>query len=200
MKKGVGACALLVTLGQGVAGCAGSDPSYNPISPSPPAPPPPPPPFSLAVDLRGDYDLTIEVGNACEQVPSELRRRTYELTISYFGFSGSTDIFLAELSGATFRDQQPVWVEATHRESGSSVWLNLADTVILEAPERDTYFMIAGGNGVASVEPTELSTISTRFTGYFDYCVVGPQNQCSSDAMMHSLCTSENSRWTLTRR
>ena len=203
MKKGFAVCAVLVALGQGLAGCGGSSASYNPVSPSPlpPDPPPPPPPFSLPVDLRGSYTLTFEVGNACEQVPNELRRRTFEATIAYLGyFYESTDVFLAGLSGATFHDQQPIWVEVTHRASGSSVWLNLVDTVILEAPERGTYFMIAGGDGVASVEPTELSTISTPFTGYFNYCVVGPQNQCSSDAMQRSLCKSENSRWTLTRR
>lgn len=200
MRKGFAAWTVLVILVEGLAGCGGSDVPYNPVSPSPPTPPPPPPPFSLAVDLRGDYDLTFEVGNGCEQVPNELRRRTFEATISYHSFYGSTDVFLAELSGATFHDQRPVWIEAMHRESGSSVWLNLVDTVILEVPERDTYFMVAGGNGVASVEPTELSTISTTFTGYFNYCVVGPQNQCSSDAMVRNMCESKNSRWTLTRR
>ena len=199
MHTRIVAWAALVTLGLGLGACAGSDASYNRVSPLPPEAPPPPP-FSLAVDLRGNYDLTFEVGNACEQVPNELRRRTFQATISYSHFDGSTDVFLAELSGATFRGQQPVWIEATHRATGSSVWLNLVDTVILEVPERDTYFMVAGGNGVASVEPTQLSTISTPFTGYFNYCVVGPQNQCSSDAMVRSLCTSENSRWTLTRR
>jgi hypothetical protein len=158
------------------------------------------------VDLTGTYALSFEVGSACEQIPNELRNRTYEARIEYASSYESTDNFLAALSGATFHNQLPVWVEVTHRPSGVSVWLDLAphDNVILEEPERGTYFMIAGADGVAFVEPTELSTISARFTGYFNYCVatsdIGPQNQCSFEKMVHNLCKSENSRWTLTRR
>jgi len=199
MKKRFAACAVVVALGQGLAGCGGSNASNNPFSPSPPPPPPPPPPLNLAVDLTGNWALSFDVGGACEQVPQELRSRTYEATISYSSFYGSTDVFRARLSGVTFRDQPPVSIEVTRQASGYSVWLDLSDNAILEEPERGTYFMVSGGNGVASVEPTELSTISTPFTGYFNYCVVGPQNQCSVDAMVHSLCKSENSRWTLTR-
>jgi hypothetical protein len=158
------------------------------------------------VDLTGNYALTFEVGSACEQVPKELRIRTYEAKIEYHSSYGSTDLFLAELSGATFHDQRPVWIEVTHRASGSSVWLDLApsDNVILEELERGTYLMVAGGAGEASLEPTELSTISALFTGYFNYGVatseIGPQNQCSFDTMIRSLCKAENSYWTLTRR
>jgi hypothetical protein len=206
MKKGFAVCAVLMTLGHGLAGCGGSN---NPFSPSPPPsqppplpplPPPPLPPRTLAVDLTGTYALTFDVGNACEQIPQELRTRTYEANLSYNTSYASTDVFLAGLSGATLHDQPPVWVEVTHGASGSAVWLNLVDTVVFEEPERGTYFMISGGGGGASIAPTQLSTISTSFTGYFNYCVVGPQNQCSFDAMVRSLCKSEHSEWTLTRR
>jgi hypothetical protein len=194
---------------QALIGCGGSNASYNPVSPSPSPPSittPTPPPRSLAVDLPGNYALTFEVGNACEQVPKELRTRTYAAKIGYKSSYESTDPFLAELSGATFHNQLPVWIEVTHGASGHTVWLDLApsDNVILEEPEGGTYFMIAGWDSVASVEPTELPTISTRFTGYFNYCVatpeIGPQNQCSFDRMVRSLCKSDNSRWTLTQR
>ena len=203
MKKGFALWVVLVALGQGPAGCGGSDASYNPVSPppSPPTPPPAPPPSpKLVVDLTGNYTLTFEVGDDCEQIPNELRSRTYDATIAYHTSYGSTDAFLAYPGGATFRDQQPVFVEVTHSASRSSVWLNLIDTVILEEPESGAYFMVGGGDGGASVEPTELSTISTSFTGYFNYCVVSPQNQCSSNAMVHSMCKSEHSEWTLRRR
>jgi hypothetical protein len=202
------AWAVLVMLGQGCAGGGRSDSSAIPIAPSPappPAPPLPPPGPRGPIDLTGDYRLSFEVGGACEQVPKELRSRTYDARIHYRSSYESTDLFLAELSGATFHDQRPVFIEVTHRASGSSVWLDLApsDNVVFEEPERGTYFMVAGGAGVASVEPTELSTISTPFTGYFNYCIakseVGPQTQCSFDTMVRSMCRSENSRWTLTR-
>jgi hypothetical protein len=216
MKTRIAAWTMFVVCVQVSIGCGGSNASSNPINPSPPptpiaTPTPPPPPRALSVDLTGNYALTFEVGSACEQVPKELRIRTYEARIEYrssgsYRSDESSDSFLADLSGATFHDQRPVWIEVTHRASGHSVWLDLAlsDNVILEEPERGTYFMVAGWDGVASVDPTELSTISTPFTGYFNYCVatseIGPQNQCSVDTMMRSACKSENSRWTLTRR
>ena len=193
----------------GVTACGSNSPS-NPSAPTPttppPAPTPAPPPRSLAVDLTGSYALAFEVGTGCEHVPRELRTRTYEARIAYASSFGSTDNFLAELSGATFRDQSPVWIEITHGASGSTVWLDLAlsDNVIVEEPEPGTYFMVAGADGMASVEPGDRSPISARFTGHFDYCVatpeVSPLNQCSVDTMMHRLCKSENSRWTLMRR
>jgi hypothetical protein len=191
----------------GVAAC-GSDSASTPSAPTPSTRPssPTPPPRSLAVDLRGNYLLTFEVGNACEHVPKELRIRTYDARIDYKNSGGPTDAFLAELSGATFRNQLPIWIDVTHGASGSTVWLDLApsDNVILEEPARGTYLMVAGWDGVAAVEPTELSTISTPFTGYFNYCVatseVGARNQCSFDTMVRSPCKSENSRWTLARR
>jgi hypothetical protein len=192
----------------GLVACGGSDSSSIPLAPTPsppPAPTPsPPPPRALAVDLRGDYALRLEVGSSCEQVPTEFRTRTYEARIEYSNSYEATDNFRASLSGATFHDQPPIWIEVIQGASGPSVWLNLVDTVIFEEPERGTYFMGAGANGVASVEPTNLSTISARFTGHFNYCVatpeMAPQHQCSFETMLRSLCKSENSRWTLTRR
>ena len=192
-----------------VAGC-GSDspsipsaptPSTPPPAPAPPPPPPPPPRRSTTLDLTGNYALTFEAGNGCELVPKELRSRTYEARIRYHNSYESTDNFLAELSGVTFVNQQPVWIEVTQQASGTTVWLDLApsDNVILEELEGGAYFMAAGWEGLASVEPTDLSTISASLTGYFNYCL-GTRNHCSFDAMLRSMCVSENSRWTLTRR
>jgi hypothetical protein len=208
MKTRIMTWPVVIVCVQMLIGCGGSNAPYNPVNPSPPPPPiatPPPPPPSLAVNLTGNYAMTFEVGNACEEVPKELRIRTYLASIEYRSSYGSTDLFLAGLSGAMLHNQPPVWIEVTHGASGSTVWLDLApsDNVILEEPERGTYLMVAGGEGMASVEPTDLSTISARFTGYFNYCVtpeMGQQNQCSVDTMMRGLCKSENSRWTLTRR
>lgn len=137
----------------GVAACGSDSPSI-PTAPTlstlPPAPPLPPA-RSLAVDLTGTYALPFEVGQACEQVPKELRIRTYEARIEYKSSYGSTDSFLASLSGATFHNQLPVWIDVTHGASGHSVWMDLApsDNVILEEPGRGTYLMVAGWDGMA---------------------------------------------------
>ena len=76
------------------------------------------------VDLRGDYTLTFEVGGGCEEVPKELRTRTYEATVAYSYSFGSSDWFTAYLSGAKFYDgQSPASIEVT----GTSLFLDLLD-------------------------------------------------------------------------
>jgi hypothetical protein len=187
----------------GVAGCGRADSSPIPSAPTPltpqPAPTPPPPPRSLAVDLTGDYALTFEVGNGCEQIPKELRTRTYEAKIAYYKSVGPADWFLAELTESKVHPYSPVVIEV----SESSVFVDLSDNVILEEPSPGAYLATAG-YGVASVQATELSTISGSFTGFFKYCAetygTGATDQCAVDTMVRGMCYSENSRWTLTRR
>ena len=187
----------------GVVDCGRSDSSSIPSAPTAstpqPAPTPPTPPRALPVDLTGNYALTFEVGNACEQVPRELRTRTYEAKIGYYKSIESADWVLAELTGSKFHSYHPVLIEV----SANSVWVDLSDNVILEEPSPGAYLATAGVGG-ASIQPTELSTISGSFTGYFNYCVatseIEAQTQCSVAAMVRGLCRSENSRWTLTRR
>lgn len=115
MKTRIASLTIFVVGAQALIGCGGSNASSNPVSPSPPPPAmttPSPPPPSLAVDLTGNYALTFEVGDACEQVPKEFRTRTYETRVRYYRSFESTDSFLADLSGAKFQhDQQPVWVD-----------------------------------------------------------------------------------------
>jgi hypothetical protein len=186
----------------GVAACGSDSPSIPlaptrstpPVAPSPPAPTP-----LLAVDLTGSYTLTFEVGSACDEVPRELRTRTYEARIGYYKSVGSADWFRAELSGAEVHSYQPVVIEV----SGNSVSVDLSDNVIVDEPSPGAYLAIAG-HGAVSVQPTELSTISGPFTGFFKYCAdtsgTGATNQCSVDTAVRGMCRSENSRWTLTRR
>jgi hypothetical protein len=184
----------------GVAACGSDSPSI-PTAPtlSTPPPAPPPPPRSLAVDLTGNYALTFEVGSACDEVPEELRTRTYEARIGYYKSVGSADWFRAELSGAEVHSYQPVVIEV----SGNSVSVDLSDNVIVDEPSPGAYLATAG-HGVASVQPTELSTFSGPFTGFFKYCVetsgIGATNNCSIDTVVRGMCRSDNSRWTLTRR
>ena len=152
------------------------------------------------VDLSGDYTLTVIVGSGCEEVPKELRTRTYQAAISFSNSFGSADWFVAGLSGAEFHDdQRPVWFEVWQ----GSVAMDLSDNIILEEPSPGAYFATSG-HGVASVQPTELSTISGSFGGYFKYCAAtsgaGGRDGCSVVTMTQNMCKAENSRWTLTRR
>lgn len=178
----------------------------SPTRPTPQPPPPPAPqspapgPPRLAVDLTGDYTLTFEVGAGCEEVPKELRIRSYEARISFSDLFGSSYWFLANLSGAKFHNGQGfVRIEV----GADYVAVDLSDNVIIEEPSPGTYFATSG-YGAASVQSSELSTISSPFTGYFEYCAAtsgaGGTDQCSVVTMTHDMCKAENSRWTLTRR
>ena len=142
--------------------------------------------WRLHTDVRGWQWLRGGSGGAQNQnLPGKNRNdRSY----------GSADTFAVALSGAAFHSSSPVLINVT----GNSVHVDLSDNVIVEEPSPLTYVAISGGDGVASAEPTQLSTISASFTGYFKYCA-GTRNQCSIDAMVRSMCRSENSRWTLTR-
>jgi hypothetical protein len=172
----------------------------SPTRPAPKPPPPTPPPAAPApapappglVDLRGNYTLTFEIGGGCEEVPTELRTRTYEAAISYSYSFGSSDWFYAHLTGAEFHeDQQPVWMEAT----GTTVGVDLSDNAILEQRSPGAYFATSG-YGLALAQSSEVSTITGAFTGYFKYCAAA----CVVRTMTRDMCRSENSRWTLTRR
>ena len=156
----------------GVAACGKSDSSLIPSAPAPLTPqsaPTPPPPRATLVDLTGDYALNVEAGKGCEEVPRELRTRTYEARIGYYKSVGSSDWFRAELSGAN--SYQPVVIELT----GNSVSLDLSDNVILEEPSPGTYLATAG-YGVAFV-PTELSTISGSFNGFSNTAQRRPEQE-----------------------
>src|SRR6266545_484079 len=133
----------------GVAGC-GSDLPSIPLAPTPSTPPPgptppPAPPRSLAVDLTGNYALTFEVGNGCEQVPKELRTRTYEAKIGYYKSVASADLFFAELTGSKFHSYYPVLIEV----SPNFVVVDLSDNVILEEPSPGAYLATAGVGGAS---------------------------------------------------
>ena len=202
MSKRFVAWAVLVMLGQGLAGCGRSDSLPTPLAPTPstlqPAPQRP------LMDLTGNDMLTFEAGNSCDELPKEFRSRTYEASIGYLGpnQSGTRDYFGGELRGASFHGDGHVVVAV----AANSVYLDFSDNLIIEKPAPDTYLAVAGGTGAASVEPSDLSTISASFDGFFDHCVTTSKvgtyydYRCPADAIVHSRCTPKDSRWTLTRR
>jgi hypothetical protein len=206
MKTRIAAWTVLVIGAQALIGCGGSNAPNNPLNPSPPPPPtatPTPPPRSLPVDLTGKYALTFEAAPSCEQLPPEFRTRTYTASIGYAGpaHSGTSHYFYAELSGARFHGE---YSRLVINVAGNSVRFDLSDNIVAEKPAPDTYLMIAGSGGAAAVDPSDLSTISTSFDGFFEYCVTTssfkPGSHCPVDVIARAACTSKDSRWTLTRR
>jgi hypothetical protein len=201
VNKRLVAWIVLVMCAQGLVGCGQSDSSYTPSAPSPPhgLPSPRRPP----IDLTGNHLVTFEADRSCEQLPAELRTRTYEAIIGYVGPSqnGTRDYFRAELSGAHFDGYyRTIFIGVM----GNDVYFDFSDNFIVEEPEPDTYLTILGGNEKATVDPSDLSTISTPFDGHFLYCVTNSEFKfpysCPAGAIAYSACRSTNSRWTLTRR
>jgi hypothetical protein len=192
------ACGLVIMLSHTLTGCGGAEHWPNPLTPSVPTPQPPQRPL---VDLTGHYVLTFEAGTSCEHLPQEFRTRTYNASIGYAGPAQSGGVFFyAELSGAHFHGELSRLVLNV---TGNYVRFDLSDNIVAEKPAPDTYLMIAGSGGAAAVDPSDLSTISTSFDGFFEYCVTTssfkPGSHCPVDVIARAACTSKDSRWTLTR-
>ena len=202
MNKRLAAWAIFVISAQGLGGCGRSDSLSTPLAPSPPPLVPSPPPRPV-LDLTGNYVLTFEADSSCEQLPKELRTRTYDASIGYIGTGrdGTRDYFRADLSGADFDSYARFFVI---RVIDNYVHFDFSDSLIVEEPEPGTYLTILGGEGDAAVDPSDLARISTPFDGHFLYCVTNSEFKfpygCPADAIANSTCRSKNSRWTLTRR
>jgi hypothetical protein len=190
----------VVMLGHGLAGCGGSHSSSTPLSPSTPMPSPQPPVAALA----GNYIVTFEADRSCEQLPEALKTRTYGASIAYTGGgTGGTGWFTAYLDGARFADVSGWGQTFMIKVTDYFVHFDFSDSFIVEKPEPGVYLTIAGGAGGVTFDPSNLSTISAPFEGFFRYCVTNSELKfpgCTADATTDSLCRSKNSRWTLTRR
>ena len=173
--------------------------SSNPVSPSPPPPPittPTPPPPSLIVDLTGHYALTFEVGGACEEVPKELRTRTYEARIGYYKSVGSADWFLAELSGATVHSYQPVVIEV----AGYSVSWTSATTSSSTSRQRARISRL-----LAPVWPPCTTVRTNNDFGFVSWLFQILRRGRTKGSVLGRCDRAQhvqidNSRWTLTRR
>jgi hypothetical protein len=204
INKRLAAWAILVMCAQGLVGCGRSDPFSTPVAPSPQSLAPFPAPQRPLVDLTGNYVVTFEADSSCEQLPEVLRTRTYEASIGYIGAErdGTRHYFRANLSGAHFESYARFFII---RVIDKVFFFDFSDSLIVEEPEPGTYLTIIGGAGDATVDPSDLSRISTPFEGHFLYCVTSseltpPSFGCPADAIAYSACRSKNSRWTLTRR
>ena len=196
------AWAAVALLAQGLAGC-GDSKSSSPLSPSMPLTPPAPQP--PAIGLAGNYFVTFEADPSCEQVPERFKTRTYDASIAYVGGGtlGTAAWFQAYLQGARFVDLRGWGQSFMIKVTDDFVYFDFSDSFIVEKPEPETYLTIAGGEGGATVDWSNLSTISASFDGLFRYCVTNSELKfpgCTEDAITNNACRSTNSRWTLTRK
>jgi hypothetical protein len=156
-------------------------------------------------DLSGRYELTFTAAESCSGLPEELRRRTYDATLTPYQGSGAAansqftvdvaapalpllNSFLIGVAG----NYLAFWLGDLHGAPG------LAEQL---AP--NVYIGI-GGAGEASVATSGLSSISARFDGFIDACEINAPSQrlsCRDEAtVMKSRCESGEHRITLTRR
>ncbi|MBZ5559786.1 MAG: carboxypeptidase-like regulatory domain-containing protein [Acidobacteriia bacterium] len=162
--------------------------------------------LAAPVNIAGDYTLTFIADSACaDQLPSEMRTRTYPATIvpqHPLNRPGNTR-FAAMLSGPSFDSYYHMMSIAV---AGDYLSFDLSDNYLLEEVADEAYFAI-GGVGGGSAGTSGASTISASFQGTFDYCVMkseledGSHYNCTPDvAVVHAQCAAKNHRLILTRR
>jgi hypothetical protein len=160
------------------------------------------------VAVAGDYTLTFVAGSNCTSLPADLRTRSYGVTIgpadlNWHGYPGnSSTSFKVRPNGSSFPDGLNGFYLNV---AGNYINLSLGDHTdpgITEQVEANTYFAF-GGWAILSTAPP-VSTISTTFQGWIDYCVnpnMGARYDCKpSPAVTLTRCESTTHQLILTRR
>ena len=161
-----------------------------------------------SVALAGDYTLTFTADSACANLPDELHTRRYAATIvpadlNWPGYPDHSDTsYKVVPKGADFPDGLNGFYLNV---AGNYINVSLGDHTdpgITERVAADTFFAF-GGLAVVSVA-TPVSTISTAFQGWIDYCVnpsMGQRYDCTpSPAVALARCQSTKHQLILTRR
>lgn len=153
----------------------------------------------------GDYTLTLIADSACADIPNDLRTRIYGATITPESTVATNTQYHLTLSGP-FLTPNPFLPRIGI--AGNDLAFEFAEEGSLyEHLPHFTYLQIAGA-GVTSVETSPVSTISTRFGGVFEYCVLksemGRYSNCITSppdqVITRSTCVSKNNQLILTRR
>jgi hypothetical protein len=127
------------------------------------------------VALAGDYTLTFIADSACMNLPEEVRTRSYEATISLGDFTwvgfpahADTSFKVTPLGSAFPAGLNDFWLNV----AGNVVAVVLGDHTDPGVTERvapDTYVAFHGPTAITVESP--VSSISTPFVGWIDYCV-----------------------------
>jgi len=167
-------------------------------------------PLAPPVNIAGDYTLTFVADSACTDLPPEVRTRSYPATV--VPASGPTSFVLAA-TGASFLNRLTGFDIGVAGNS-LGLWLHGGhDPALVEQLAPNTYLAFSGV-GAASVGSSTLSTLSTAFDGWIDYCVMpkpmasgyncGTSNITGEPipgaAIAYAHCQSSNHRLILTRR
>jgi len=153
-----------------------------------------------AVDISGDYTVTLSADNACSDLPSEARSRTYNASI--VPDSPARTRYSITIQTPAGRDQSEGFEAGV---TGDFLALRFRlDPGLVDQIAPNTY-VAAGGGASATVVPG-ASLIAATFDGYIEYCRLKdssafPREGCSPDPTVNfASCQSRNHRLTFTRR
>jgi hypothetical protein len=172
-----------------------------------------------SIDIAGDYTMTITADNACPDLPSEARARTY--TASMSRDTPTTSRYSVRLGGAAlYDDVVPNWYAAgtagdyfefrlVYPEPGYAGYL----PGVVEEIGANTYVAFSG---IATATVMPASTISADFDGWITYCTLKSPLvsswgfQCDAPSLRadptpsrpvtYARCDSKSHRMTLARR
>jgi len=157
------------------------------------------------VEIAGAYSLTLVADSTCTDLPSELRTRTYNATITPVSDSrvAPNTNFHATVSGAQFlKDLESFTIGV----AGDLVAFDLRweGPAVVEEVAPNTYIGF-DGRADASVGTSRVSTLSASFQGSVDYCALkspmGSYYDCQPGlASARAECESNNHQLILTRR
>ena len=123
----------------------------------------------------GTYTLTVTADNACKDIPSDLRTRTYTATIMPARDHPNT-LYLVDVTGL-FLSSFGFAIGV----AGNYLAFTIDGPAFSEHLSAFTYLEIAGAGG-ASLETSSVSTISIPFSGSFESCVLrsemSPYSNC----------------------
>jgi hypothetical protein len=160
------------------------------------------------VPIAGDYTLTFVADSSCTNLPAELRTRSYAAAIepadlAWPGYpAGSGTSFKVIPRGSVF----PAGLNGFFLNvAGNFVNVSLGDHTdpgVTERVAANDYFAFGGWASLTTDTP--VSTISTAFQGFVDYCVnpgMGSRYDCTpGPTVTRARCESSSHRLTLTRR
>jgi hypothetical protein len=175
-----------------------------------------------AVDISGDYTMTLTADSACPDLPSEARSRTYTASIVRKSPGSPSAAILDALTGyrVTVRGDSVVW-NPDLDNAGTVVddffvkltfWAFPYFPAVVDQIALNTYVWFKG-TATATVTPAP-SVISAAFDGQIDYCSlkrpIEDFESCGdsgslleptpSQPVTYASCVSKNHRLVLTRR
>ena len=152
--------------------------------------------LTAAVDISGDYEMTVDVASSCTSIPAELRSRTYQARIPSPA-AGGNGYVPVPVTGADF---VPGWDRVDIGVAGADVGLWSESLLERVSP---TNFLIIGVSAAGVVPASNPQTISLWASGRIAYCTVEAghsERECFTTTARVSVCDSSGHSIVFTRR